>query len=72
MIIKLFVYKKMGIYKLTDIYIKEVLDMSRDRVSFRSIKEEIERKDSNYKAKQNEEKNEFDRKREIEKSKEHR
>ncbi|MEF9991911.1 MAG: hypothetical protein ACRCYC_08065 [Paraclostridium sp.] len=45
--------------------------MSRDRMNFRSVKEDIERKDCNYKAKQNEEKNELNRKEQMEKSKEH-
>ena len=46
--------------------------MSRDRMNFRSTKEDIERKECNYKAKQNEEKYEMNRKKEIEKSKENR
>lgn len=45
--------------------------MSRDRMNFRSVKEDIERKENNSKAKQSEEKYELNRKKEIEKSKEH-
>lgn len=45
--------------------------MSRDRMNFRSIKEDIERKNSNFKAKQNEEKFELNKKKEFEKSKNH-
>lgn len=46
--------------------------MSRDKMNFVSTKEKIERKECNYKAKQNEEKYELNRKKEIEKAKEHR